>query len=136
MKYLKGGSLRNLTTKSTPTGTTIWNLSRRCIDQLQQHLYRTLGNGMRTLLWEDSIQGNSPLASLNSYNELKIWLVNKYLLQLADICSWDNKENWAGWTFPGVPKPLHAQKNFLYTTLFGLGPIHHSSKDKWGWGRT
>jgi len=35
MKYLKGGSLRNLRTTSTPTGTTIWNLSRRCINYLQ-----------------------------------------------------------------------------------------------------
>jgi len=136
MKYLKGGSLRNLTIAATPTGTTIWNLSRRCTDHLQQHLYIIQGNVLRTLLLEDIIQGNAPLASLNSYNDLKIWLVNKGLLRLADIFSCDSKGNWAGWTFPGVPEPLHTKKNLLYTALSGLAPVHCSSKDKWGWGRT
>eukprot|EP00253_Pinus_taeda_P021665 PITA_21665 len=71
-KHLKGGSLRNLTTTSTPTGTTIWNLVRRSIDHIQQQLYKILGNGQRTLLWEDTIQGNAPLVTLNSYSDLKI----------------------------------------------------------------
>jgi len=71
-KYLKGGSLRNLTTTSTPTGTIIWNLVRRSINHIQHHLYRIPGNVQRTLLWEDTIQGNAPLVTLNSYNDLMI----------------------------------------------------------------
>ena len=39
MKYLKGGSLRNLTSSSTPSGTTIWNLCRKGIDKFNQQLY-------------------------------------------------------------------------------------------------
>ena len=37
-------------------------------------------------LWEDKILGNSPLSSKNSFSELKIWMTNKGLLCLADIC--------------------------------------------------
>ena len=33
MKYLKGGSLRNITSSNTPTGTTIWNSCRKGIDK-------------------------------------------------------------------------------------------------------
>ena len=36
MKYLKGGSLRNLKTSNAPTGTTVWNLCRRGIDNINQ----------------------------------------------------------------------------------------------------
>ena len=32
MKYLKGGSLRNLKSSHTPTGTTVWNSFRKGID--------------------------------------------------------------------------------------------------------
>ena len=38
MKYLKGGSLRNLSISTTQTGTTIWTSFRRGIDQFNQHL--------------------------------------------------------------------------------------------------
>jgi len=44
-KYLKGGSLRNLTIASTPIGTTIWNFVKRSIDHIQKHLYRISRNG-------------------------------------------------------------------------------------------
>ena len=80
MKYLKGDSLRNLKLVNIPTDIAIWNLYRRGIDHIQQHLYRIPGNGMRILLWEDNILGNPPLSTLNSLNEIKLWLINKGIL--------------------------------------------------------
>ena len=50
MKYLKGGSLKNITTSNTPTGTTIWNSCRRGIDNFNQQLCRIPRNGKRVLL--------------------------------------------------------------------------------------
>ena len=35
LKYLKGSSLRNLTSSSAPSGTTIWNLCRKGIDEFK-----------------------------------------------------------------------------------------------------
>ena len=45
IKYLKGGSLRNINSESTPTGTTIWNFYRKGIKLIQLHLYRIPRNG-------------------------------------------------------------------------------------------
>ena len=64
MKYLKGGSLRSLTSSSTPVGTTIWKSGKKGIDKFNQQLYRIPGNGKRILLWEDKILGNTPLSSV------------------------------------------------------------------------
>ena len=50
MKYLKEGSMRNLTSSSTPSGTIIWNLCRKGIDKFKQHLYRIPGNGNKICL--------------------------------------------------------------------------------------
>ena len=136
MKYLKGGSLRNLNSETTPTRTIIWNLCRRGIKHIQHQLYRIPSNGMRIFLSEDNILGNPPLSTLNSLNEIKLWLINKGLLRLADICSWDSNGNWAGWYFLEIPEPLLLQQYLLISTLLGLAPIHFSSKDKWGWGRS
>ena len=91
---------------------------------------------MRILLWEDNILGNPPLSSLNSLNEIKLWLVNKGLLRLANIYSWDSTGNWTGWTFPEIPEPLLPQKNLFIAMLSGLASVHRSSKDKWGWGQS
>ena len=45
MKYLKGESLRTIKSEKLPTGTAIWNLCRKSINLIQQHLYRIPGNG-------------------------------------------------------------------------------------------
>ena len=55
MKYLKGGSLRNLKTANPPIGTTILNLCKRGIDNIHHQLYKIPSNGKRTLLWNDNI---------------------------------------------------------------------------------
>ena len=134
MKYLKGGSLRNLKTANTPTGTTIWNLCRRGIDKFQQQLYKIPGNGKRIFLW-DKILGNSPLSTVFSLTEIKLWMINQGLLRVANICIWDSAGNWVGWTFPEIPVHLLSQHKLLISFLFGLAPIHCSSKDQWGWGQ-
>ena len=54
---------------------------------------------MKIILWEDSIQGHAPLSNNSSLIEIKLWLVNKGLLQLVDISKWDNKGNWVDWHF-------------------------------------
>ena len=86
-KYLKGRSLRKLTSSSTPSGTTIWNLCRKGIDEFKKRLYRIPGNGNKIRQWEDKISGNNPLSSGIMFEELKIWLKNKGLLRLVDLCS-------------------------------------------------
>ena len=61
---------------------------------------------------------------------------NKGLLSLAYICLWDEAGNWIGWNFPEIPDRLISEQETLIKTLSGLAPVHHSLKDKWGWGAT
>ena len=90
LKYLKGSSLRNLSTSTTPTGTYTQNLCRRGINKFNQQLYRIPGNGKKIHLWEDKISGNTPLSSINMLEERKDWLMNKGLLRLDNVCIQDS----------------------------------------------
>ena len=110
MKYLKGGSLRNLKTANNPTCTTIQNLCRRGIDNIQQQLYKIPDNGKQILMWDDNILGILPLSSIISLKEIKLWLTNKGLLWVANICSWDSAGNWVGWSFSESPDHLLSQQ--------------------------
>ena len=60
-KYLRGGSLRNIQMENTIKGSIIWNSFRKVLDLFVQHLYRIPGNGRKTFLWEDRINGHDPL---------------------------------------------------------------------------
>ena len=93
MKYLKGGSLRNITSSNTPLGTTIWNSCRRGLGKFNQQLYRIPCNGKKILLWEDKISGNPALSSVILLAKIMNWTINKGLLLLADIFSWDSVGN-------------------------------------------
>ena len=93
MKYLQGGSLRNISFANTLFGSAIWNSCRKGFEFFIKHLYRVLGNRMRTLLWEDVISGTPPLSSVPQLFEIMNWSKNKGLLFLADICIWDNEGN-------------------------------------------
>ena len=62
-KYLHGGNLRNMNMENTPKGSNSWNLCRKGLDFFVQHLYRILGNGRQTLLWDEKINGHAPLKS-------------------------------------------------------------------------
>ena len=101
-KYLHGGTLRNLQLENTPKGSIIWNLCRSCLEFFRKHLYQILGNVRQTYLWEDKIAGNTPLNFDASYSEFQIWLVNKGILKLFDIISWECNGNWDAWSFPKV----------------------------------
>ena len=127
--------MRNLKSKNIPSGTAIWNLCKKSLNLIQQHLYRILGNGKKKL-WEDRILGIPPLSSINSISEIKLWLSNKGLLRLADICLWDEAGNWIGWNFPEIRDRLISEQETLIESLSGLAPSHRSLKDKWGWGST
>ena len=85
MKYLKGGSLRNLKYSNTPSGTAVQNSFRKGIDNFNRQLYRIPRNGKRILLWDGNILWNPPLSSVLSLEEIKNWTINKGLLRLVDI---------------------------------------------------
>ena len=124
---------------NTPKGSIIWNLSRRCIEFFSQHLYRILGNGRQTFLWEDKILGNAPLNSDESFNEIKSRLVDKDIHRISDFISWDCKGNWKAWSFPELSARdpnFHTQENLLMEKQSAIAPIHISCKDSWGWGTT
>ena len=87
MKYLKGGSLRNVIPEKLPAGTTIWNMCKKSFKLIQQQIFRIPRNGKGIILWEDKIMGHSPISSINSLSEFKHWLSNKVLIRLADIFS-------------------------------------------------
>ena len=93
MKYLKGGSLRNITSTNTPTSSAIWNSCMKGFDFFNQQLFRVPGNGKGTLLWEDKIFGKPSLSYVIQLSEIMNWEKNKGLLRLADICIWDNDGN-------------------------------------------
>ena len=131
MKYLKGGSLRNITSSNTPLGTTIWNSCRRGIDKFKQQLYQTSGNGKKILLWDDKISGHPVVSSVLQLSDILDWSTNKGLLRLVDICAWDCAGNWVSWNFPDLPDCLVSQKSLLISLLSGLAPVHSSSKDSW-----
>ena len=38
--------------------------------------------------------------------------------------------------FLEIPDRLISEQETLIKTLSGLAPVHHSLKDKWGWGAT
>ena len=77
------------------------------------HLYRIPGNGRQFFWWDDKIKANTPLNFDIFIKEIKIWLVNKGLLRLSDIISWDRKGNWDAWSLPNLQyhdhPVLHAQ---------------------------
>ena len=134
MKYLKGASLRSISSVNTPPGTAIWNSCRKSFEFFTQQLFRIPGNGKSILLWEDKISGHPPLSSVLPLTTILNWETNKGLIRLADICTWDSSGNWTGWSLPDLPVGLHPQKNLLLSSLSGLAPIHTSQKDHWGWG--
>ena len=93
MKYLQGGSLRNISSANTPSGSVIWNSCRKGFGFFIKNLYRVPSNGMKTLLWEDSISGTPPLSFVPQLHEIMNWSKNKGLIALADICMWDYNGN-------------------------------------------
>ena len=134
MKYLKRGTLRNISAVNTPSGSAIWNSCRKGFEFFCQQLFRIPGNGLRTLLWEDHIFKKPPLSSVLQIFYFMNWSKNKGLLRLADICTWDFDGFWTGWSFLDLPIYLESQKYVLLPLLSALAPICVSQHDQWGWG--
>ena len=111
----------------------IWNSCRKFSGIFIKKLYRVLGNGMKSLLWEDSISGTPCLSSVPQLHEIMNWSKNKGLIRLADICMWDYDGNWSGWNFPDLPVQFNPHKSVLISHLSGLAQVHSSHKDRWGW---
>ena len=80
--------------ENTPKGSITWNLCRKGLEFFTQNIYQFPGNGRQIFIWDDKINGNAPLNSDISINEIKSWLVNKGLFRLSDIILWDTKGNW------------------------------------------
>ena len=99
-KYLHDGSLKNIQMENTIKGSIIWNSFRKVLDLFVQHLYRIPGNGRKTFMWEDRINGHDPLHADDAMAEIQNWLTNKGIHRLADIASWDDKGNWINWSLP------------------------------------
>ena len=72
LKYLKGDSMRNLKTSSSPSGTAILNLCIKGIDNFNQLFFRIPSNGKNIRLWEDKISGNTLLSYVIMLEEIKV----------------------------------------------------------------
>ena len=55
---------------NTTKGSIIWNLCQKGLEFFTQHLYRIPGNGKKISLWDDQINGNTPLNYAISINEI------------------------------------------------------------------
>ena len=81
----------------------------------------------------DTLQ-NSNVSIFETMN----WLMNKGIIRLADITSWDVNGNWNAWSLPLMTKHdlpnYSAHQNLLLNRLMGLTPIYRTRKDSWGWG--
>ena len=134
MKYIKGGSIRSISSSNTPPGTSIWNSCRKSIEFFTQQLFRIPGNGKSILLQEEKISDNPPLSFALLLTEILNWEKNKGLIRLVDIYSWDCSGNWTGWSLRDLPVGLVPPKNMLLNSLSGLSLIHISQKDIQVWG--
>ena len=70
----------NLTSSSSPSRTTIWNLCQKGIDKFNQHIFRIPRIGKKISMWEDKILGNTPLSFVIMLEKIKASLTNKGLL--------------------------------------------------------
>ena len=90
--------------ENTPKESIIWNLCRKGLEFFTQHLYRIPSNVRQNFLWDYKINGNAPLNSVISINEIKSWLVNKGFQKLSNIILWDSNGNWDVWSLPNLPE--------------------------------
>jgi len=80
--------------------------------------------------------GKEPLAENENIAELKDWLERAGINNLYDLSKWDQRGEWAGWDFHGIPTHLALQQSTLEDLLEDAAPVNRSMKDRWGWGKT
>jgi hypothetical protein len=135
-KYRVNKSLSNLQKDSSVNCTQIWKLCCKSSSFFKKSAYRMPGNDKRTLLWQDSIMGKEPLAENENIAELRDWLERAGINNLYDLSKWDQRGEWAGWDFHGIPARLALQQSTLEDLLEDAAPVNRSMKDRWGWGKT
>eukprot|EP00253_Pinus_taeda_P023182 PITA_23182 len=98
--------------------------------------YRIPGNGKRTHLWKDRIMGKEPLKDKEDIVELRDWLTQARVNTIFELSKWDQRGDWIGWDFHGIPEKLIHQQTMLEDLLEEATPTNRYMNDKWGWGQT
>ena len=80
--------------------------------------------------------GRQPLAENADITEPRDWLERAGVNKLYDLSKWDQRGDWAGWDFHGVPPRLSQQQSVLEVLLKEVAPVNRTMKDRWGWGQT
>jgi len=80
--------------------------------------------------------GKEPLAENVDIIDLRDWLEQAGVNSLYDLSNWDQRGDWAGWDFHGVPAQLSLQQTLLVDLLEDTAPVNRAMKYSWGWGQT
>eukprot|EP00253_Pinus_taeda_P011429 PITA_11429 len=135
-KYSPNKKLSNLQNANTVNSTQVWKLCCKSSKFFIKHVYKILGNGKRTHLWNDRIMGKEPLRDNKDIANLREWLKQAGVNTFFDLSKWDQRGDWAGWDFHGVPERLTHQQTLFEDMLEEAAPINRTMKEKWGWGQT
>eukprot|EP00253_Pinus_taeda_P008792 PITA_08792 len=135
-KYKPNINLSNLQNANTANSTQVWKLCCKSSKFFIKHVYKILGNGKHTHLWNDKIMGKEPLRDNEEIGNLREWLKQAGVNTVFDMSKWDIRGDWDGWDFHGVPERLTHQQTLMEEMLEEAAPINRSLKDKWGWGQT
>eukprot|EP00253_Pinus_taeda_P008973 PITA_08973 len=135
-KYSPNKNLSNLQNANTINSTQVWKLCCKSSKFFIKHVYKIPGNGKLTHLWNDRIMGKEPLRDNEDIANLRDWLKQAGVNIVFDLSKWDQRGDWAGWDFHGVPERLTHQQTLFEDMLEEAAPINRTMKDKWGWGQT
>eukprot|EP00253_Pinus_taeda_P023946 PITA_23946 len=135
-KYSPNKNLSNLQNANTVNSTQVWKLCCKRSKFFIKHVYKIPGNGKRTHLWNDKIMGKEPLRDNEDIANLRDWLKQAGVNTVFDLSKWDQRGDWDGWDFHGVPERLTHQQTLFEDMLEEAAPINKTMKDKWGWGQT
>jgi ribonuclease HI len=93
-------------------------------------------NKIQIRLWEDKIQGNSPLNQLPELRDLKECTEMCNLETLADISERENTngEIWINRKVENLPQRLNEQRKIVLANLLGATPISKDVNSR-GWGK-
>lgn len=135
-KYRPNKSLSNLQNANVVNSTQVWKLCCKSSKFFIKQAYRISGNGKCTHLWLDRIMGKEPLKDNEDIADLRDWLKQAGVNTIFELSNWDQRGDWAGWDFHGVPERLTHQQILLEDLMEEAAPINRTMKDKWGWGQS
>jgi hypothetical protein len=137
-KYFRGPRRRCVEhLSSEQTGSPIFTLCRKVIDQFTSHLTWVPGNGKQIKIWEDSILGDPPMKLNQNFQRLKAWMDEQNLRTLFDISAWgiERHKQWQGWAVSNLPLDLESDWGSFKLSLQGKAPLRKRARDKRGWGK-